>query len=70
MSLLVPFGGGQRAYVIFATSEVVAALLTTPAAVPLLERLEKCMMVFYGKYKIYSRLEVEDTDWAWILRRI
>ena len=30
-------GGGQRAYVIFATPDVAAALLMTPAAVQLLE---------------------------------
>ena len=30
--------------------------------------LEKYTMVFYGKYKIYSSLDVEVTYWAWILR--
>ena len=32
--------------------------------------MEKYMMVFYGKYKIYSRLEVEDMNWVWVLRGI
>jgi hypothetical protein len=40
----VPIGGGQRAYVIFATSDVAAALLTAPAAVPLLERFGASLM--------------------------
>ena len=40
----VPIGGGQRAYVIFATSDVAAALLTAPAAVPLLERFGVSLM--------------------------
>ena len=31
-------GGGQRTYVLFRTSDVVAALLTTPVAVVLLQR--------------------------------
>ena len=32
--------------------------------------MEKYILVFCGKYKIYSILEVEDMNWAWILRRI
>jgi hypothetical protein len=32
--------------------------------------MEKYTMVFYGKYKIYSSLDVEVTYWAWILRRM
>ena len=40
----VAIGGGQRAYAIFAASYVAAALLTTPTAVPLLERLGVSLM--------------------------
>ena len=40
----VPIGGGQRAYVTFAASDVAAALLTAPAAVPLLERFGVSLM--------------------------
>ena len=32
--------------------------------------MEKYILVFCGKYKIYNRLEIEDMNWAWILRRI
>ena len=32
--------------------------------------MEKYTLVFCGKYKIYSSLDVEVTYWAWILRRI
>ena len=40
----VAIGGEQRAYVIFATSHVVAALLATPAAALLLERIGVSLM--------------------------
>jgi len=40
----VAIGGGQRAYVIFAASDVAAALLIAPAAVPLLERIGVSLM--------------------------
>jgi hypothetical protein len=40
----VAIGGGQRAYVIFAASDVAAALLIAPAAVPLLERFGVSLM--------------------------
>ena len=46
----VAIGGGQRAYVIFATSDVVAALLATPAAALLLERIDVSLMTM-DEYK-------------------
>ena len=32
--------------------------------------VEKYIMVFYGKYKIYNSLDVEVKYCAWILRRM
>ena len=59
----VPIGGGQHAYVIFASSDVVVALLTTPVAVQLLERFGVSLVVV-DDYKVVLSCRLLMQSWG------